>query len=184
MGRFDFNKFNGFARKSLDDFIFKDLWNHDIFNERDMHAAAYYYIRQYFRKQGRGSVYVRCEPMLAEVKPDIVIYNEGHPIYVLEFKLFSQPDVIGQQRVQEDILKLADLVAGIPSIKWGFFHLIHDSDEQFGISDPRLRRAGLDKVSVTVVNARRKEESNRRRVGYDAWRKEFDRLQSGHRDHA
>lgn len=53
MGRFDFERFNGFVRGSLDNLLFEDFWNLDIFNGRDMHAAAYFYIRGYCRKAGR-----------------------------------------------------------------------------------------------------------------------------------
>src|SRR5437762_8725979 len=82
MGKFDFKRFNGFARKRLDDKLYSDLWNHDIFNERDMHSSAYFYIRDYFRKHNRGAVYVRCESRLAGAQPDIVVYERGKPIYV------------------------------------------------------------------------------------------------------
>ena len=56
MGAFDFERFNGFARNSLDDLLSDDLWNLDIFNERDLHAGAYFYIRDYFSKQERDDV--------------------------------------------------------------------------------------------------------------------------------
>ena len=184
MGRFDFDRFNGFARSSLDDFLFDDLWNHDIFNERDMHSSAYYYIREYFRKHDRGDVYVRCEPQLARMKPDIVVYNRGHPAYVLEFKFFSKPEYVNEVAVYDDLDKLAEAVDAYESVKWGFFHMIYDADEPFKFSDSRLRRRGYAKISVTSINARRKEENDRRRTGYDDWRAEFDRLQNLHRKHA
>ena len=68
--------------------------------------------------------------------------------------------------------------------KWGFFHMIYDADEPFTFSDSRLRRAGFKKISVTSINARRKEDSGRRRMGYDDWRTKFDDLQESHREHA
>lgn len=184
MGRFDFDRFNGFARKSLDDFLFNDLWSHDIFNERDMHSSAYFYIRDYFRKNDRGNVYVRCESPLAGMKPDIVVYERGKPIYVLEFKFFTKPDSINEDAVYDDLDKLADVVDEYSSVRWGFFHMIYDADAPFTFSDSRLRRAGYAKISVTSINARRKEDTDRRRVGYDEWRAEFDRLQAAHREHA
>jgi hypothetical protein len=183
MGRFDFDRFNGFARRSLDDFLFSDLWSHDIFNERDMHSAAYFYIRDYFRKNERDNVYVRCEPQLARMKPDVV-YERGKPIYLLEFKFFAKPDYINDDAVYDDLDKLAEVVDVHPSVRWGFFHMIYDADEPFTFSDSRLRRAGYAKISVTTINARRKEDTDRRRVGYDDWRDEFDRLQAAHREHA
>jgi hypothetical protein len=184
MGAFDFDRFNGFARRSLDDLLFADLWEHDIFNERDMHAAAYFYIRDYFRNRERDHIYVRCEPRLADKRPDIVVYERGKPIYVLEFKFFPVADRFEEAAVNDDLEKLAGVIAAHPSIRWGFFHMIYDADEPQNVSDARLRRAGYAKISVTAINARRREESGRKRQGYEEWRAEFDRLQGAHRSHA
>ena len=46
----------------LDRLLFDDIWNLDVFNESDLHSAAYFYIRTYFQKNGRSNIYVRCEP--------------------------------------------------------------------------------------------------------------------------
>lgn len=70
------------------------------------------------------------------------------------------------------------------TVRWGFFQMIYDADEPVVISDSRLRRAGYSKISVTSINARRQEASGRRRVGYDEWRADFDRLQAAHKAHA
>ncbi len=131
MGAFDFERFNGFARSSLNNFLFDDLWNHDIFNERDMHSSAYFYIRDYFRKQGRDNAYVRCEPRLSDMRPDIVIYERGKPVYVLEFKFFSKPEYVNVDAVDGDLDKLAACVDAYASIKWGFFFMIYDADEMY-----------------------------------------------------
>jgi hypothetical protein len=184
MSAFDFDRFNGFARQSLDNLLFEDLWNHDIFNESDMHSAAYYYVREYFAKRESSRIYVRCEPQIAGMKPDIVVFESGRPIYAIEFKLFTRPDVINEELIWKDLDKLADLIDTFDSMRWGFFHLIYDSDESFSISDASLRRRDYKKVSVTTINARRREETKRRRVGYDEWRQEFDRLQELHRRHS
>lgn len=184
MGSFDNERFNGFAKRSLDNLLFNDIWDFYIFNERDMHSAAYFYIRDYFRKKERDKVYVRCEPQLARMKPDIVVYERGEPIYLLEFKFFTKPGYINEHAIYNDLDKLADGVDKFPSVRWGFFHMIYDNDEPFTLSDSRLRRAGYTKSSVTTINVRRTEESGRRRVGYDDWRAEFDRLQTAHRKHA
>ena len=184
MSIFDYERFNGFARSGLDDLLFADLWDNYIFNESDMHSAAYYYIREYFKKKGRGECFVRCEPMLAGMKPDIVIYTGGKPTYVLEFKMFAKPDAVNNDAVVNDLEKLAVVIENLPTVKWGFFHMIYDADEPYTISDNRLRRAGLKKMSVTTINARRKEDTGRRRTGYDEWRAAFDSLRSKHKEHA
>lgn len=184
MGRFEFERFNGFARRQLDDLLFEDLWSHDVFNERDMHAAAYHYIRDYCRKAERDSVYVRCEPFLGGMKPDIVLYERGNPIYLLEFKMFAKPDCINEDAVYADLDKLKKVVNTVPSVRWAFFHMIYDCDKPYSFSDPRLRRAGYDRISVTTINARRQEESDRRRVRYDDWRAQFDKLRTLHNEYA
>ena len=182
MENFDSERFNGFARRRLDDLLFSDFWNYDIFNERDMHSSAYFYIREFFRKHGRNSVYVRCEPKLAGMR-DIVIYDKGKPIYILEFKFFSKPNYINENSIYDDLNKLADCVEAYASVKWGFFHMLYDSDDLFTVSSSRLRKDGFTKVSVTSMNARRKENSGRRRSGYNEWRSEFDELHALHREH-
>lgn len=184
MGLFDSERFNGFAKSSLDELLFSDLWSYDIFNERDMHSSAYYYIRNYFRKHERDHAYVRCEPRLAGMRPDIVIYERGKPAYVLEFKFFSKPDYVNEDAVYYDLNKLADCVDAFTSIKWGFFHMIYDADDLFKFSDSCLRRTGFQKISVTSINARRKKDTGRRRTNYDEWRAEFDKLQEKHHEHA
>jgi hypothetical protein len=92
MGKFDFKQFNGFAKNSLDDLLADDLLNHDIFNERDMNASIYYYIREYFRKRKKAydNTYVRCEPMLLGEKPDIVVYEGGETSIPLRVQVLPQ----------------------------------------------------------------------------------------------
>ncbi len=55
MGRFDAARFNGFARQYLDDLLLSDLWNYDIFNERDMHSSAYHCIAAEIRELPRNT---------------------------------------------------------------------------------------------------------------------------------
>ena len=184
MSVFDFDRFNGFMRQSLDDLLLNDLWNHDIFNESDLHSAAYFYIRTYFEKSERSNIYVRCEPQLAGMKPDIVIYDRAKPIYGVEFKFFTKPDFINEKTVFKDLDKLAEIVSRFDSMKWGFFYLVHDGEESCTLSNPSLRRRGYEKISFSTVNLRRQEENGRRRNNYDEWRAEFDKLVSLHREHA
>ncbi len=178
------DRFNGFARYRLDDLLFGDLADFYVFNERDMHAAAYYYVRRYFQRKERHRIFVRCEPHLDGMKPDVVVYEGGNPIYAFEFKLFAQPDCVIDDAVEADVAKLHRVVQRFPTMRWGFMHVIYDADEPYSYSDARLRRRGFNQVSVTTINARRKEKSGRRRNGYDTWRKSFDRLLTKHREHA
>lgn len=177
---YDSAQFNGFAKNELDNLLFEDLWNLFIFNESDLHSATYYYIRTYFEKRGSEQVFVRCEPRLRGVRPDIVVHEQYHPTYLVELKMFPDPEIIDESKIQTDIQKLVGLISDIPTIKWGFLIAVYDSDEDFGVSDQRLRRRGIEKVSVSSINLLRSEQTGRRRVRYDEWRADFDKLRSRH----
>jgi hypothetical protein len=181
MGAFDFEKVNGFIRQGLDDLLFSDLWNLYIFNESDMHSAAYYYIRKFMEKKGRDDAYVRCEPVIMGSKPDIVIYKNNNPIYVVELKMFSRPDQLDEVGVIKDLEKMKNIMEERPTISWGFFMMIYDCEESYNPSSYTLRKSGFDRVSVTSINARRNEKTDRLRIGYNDWRQDFDKLISAHK---
>ena len=187
MGKFDFARFNGFAKNSLDDFIATDLLNHDIFNERDMNASAYYYIREYFRKRKKedDNIYVRCESRLLGKNPDIVVYERGKPVYLFEFKCFpKKKDSISESAIDSDLFKIARIMKKIPSLKWGFFFVIYDADKMLNYSNHHLRKEGLSKITFIGINARRQEKTGYKRKGYDDWRTEFDNLQKAQGKHS
>jgi hypothetical protein len=178
------DRFNGFVRYHLDDRLFNEIWNLNVFNERDLHAAAYGYVRDYFKEKERDSVFVRCEPQIAKTKPDIVVFQGGQPIYAIEFKVFWRSDYVNKDLVYEDIKKLSLLVTKFDTMRWGFMLVVYDSDEPFTISDQTLRHRGYEKISVTTLNARRTEGTRRRRTGYDDWRRQIDRIRKLHELHA
>jgi hypothetical protein len=168
----------------LNDLLLSDVWNFDVFNESDLHSAAHGYIRSFFQRNGRSNIYVRCEPRLAGMKPDIVIFDRGNPIYTVEFKFFTKQDYVNEEAVFKDLEKLAKVVNRFGSMKWGFFYLVHDSEDSYTFPNPALRKRGYENISVSTINVRRKEGTGRRRTNYDDWRKEFDRLIAQHREHA
>jgi len=177
---FDSQRFNGFVKKGLDDLLYNDIWDYWVFNESDLHSAAYFYIRRYFDKRGRDDVFVRCEPALRGSRPDIVIFQDTHPVYAMELKMFPEAGRITENLIYDDLEKL-QRVARIETVKWAFFIVVCDLDESWKISDQTLRRRGYEKVSSITINLRRKETTERRRSGYDRWRAEFDRLRDGQR---
>jgi len=179
---YDSAQFNGFAKNELDDLLFSDIWGLFAFNESDLHSAAYYYVRTYFQRRGSEGMFVRCEPRLRSFKPDIVVYNNYRPEYLIELKMFSTLEMVDESKIEGDLNKLQKLIGDIESIKWGFLIIAYDHDEDFSISDARLRRRGLEKMSASSINMRRKEGTGRRRVGYDEWRAQFDKLRRRHGD--
>ena len=176
MKQFDIPHFNGFMHSTLDDLLFNDLWNLEFFNERDLHAAASVYIKAFFQKNGRSNIFVRSEPSLAGMKPDIVIYDKARPIYAVEFKFAKKQDNIKEKGVFKDLDKLAEIMNRFESMKWGFFYLVHDSEESYTLTKGALRKRGYEKISMSTINARRKEDTGKRRRNYDAWRAKFDKL--------
>lgn len=149
----------------------------------DLHSAAYFCIRTFFAKNQRPNIYVRCEPHLAGMKPDIVIYDRAKPIYVVEFKFFTKPNYVNEEAIFTDLDKLA-VVNEFDSMKWSFFYLVHDGEESYTFSNTRLRNRGYENISFSTINLRRKEGTQRRRTNYDDWRAEFDKLVELHRKHA
>ena len=184
MRQFDFDRFNGFMRESLHTLLFDDLWNLDVFNESDLHSAAYFYIRKFFQQNERSNIYVRCEPRLAGMKPDIVIYDRARPIYAVEFKFSKKQNRVNERGVFKDLDKLVKVVNRFDSMKWGFFYLVHDSEESNRIPNSVLRKYGYEKISMTAINMRRNENNGRQRRNYDDWREDFDSLIAQHREHA
>jgi hypothetical protein len=177
---FDSAQFNGFVRNELDDLLFSDIWNLYIFNESDLHSAAYHYCRRYFERRGSEDIFVRCEPQIRGKRPDLVVYHDKVPIYAIEIKMFAEPEIVDAKRFEADLEKLSDLMKSIPTLKFGFLLLVFDADEDFGMSDARLHRRGYEEIAVISMNMRRQEGSGRRRVNYDEWRADFDALRSGH----
>lgn len=184
MKQFDFGRFNGFMGNGLEDLLLKDLLNHDIFNESDLHSAAYFYIRSFFQLNGRSNIYVRSEPRLAGMEPDIVIFDRARPIYAVEFKFAKAQDRINEDGIFKDLDKLAKVVNRFDSMKWGFFYLVHDTEEFYELPNRELRKQGYKNISASLINARRTNNGKRRRRNYDDWREEWDYLIAQHREHA
>lgn len=183
----DIKRFNGYIKKKLPVQIQTDFLAFRIFNERDLHSAAYHYIRDFFRKKERERIVVRCEPRLLGKKPDIVVYNNTRPYYVIEFKTFLKPDQVNRvnaNAVYEDIQKLEDFLQKTPS-SWAFLILVYDSPDDNvsrGLADQKLKQKGFEKISVVAINVSR-HKSGYRRAGYSKWRRQFDHLWEKHKEY-
>lgn len=177
---FDSDRFNGFVKNELDDCLFNDIWNYWVFNERDLHAAAYFYMREYFRKKGSQNateILVRCEPVMDDFgRPDIVVFQSYAPIYIIELKMFREPEVIKEDQIDQDLGRLKSYIEKYPSIKWGFLIVVYDSEEMWKPTGYMLKKSGYKQISVSSINLRRKEDSGYRRKDYDQWRKQFDKF--------
>jgi hypothetical protein len=186
---FDSEKFNGFVKNELDNYLFNDIWHYNIFNERDLHAAAYHYIRTYFEKKTSVSsedVFVRCEPVLEDMsRPDMVIYKKYDPIYLIELKMSPNDDNMdidssNDKKVISDLDKMRRIMNRYPTIKWSFMIVVYDSDEMYDLNDGKLKRQGYNNTSIIKINLRRQEDNERKRSKYDEWRKQFDKFLDYH----
>jgi len=185
---FDAQRLNGFVNDELDNRLFSDIWNFCVFNESDLHSAAYFYIREYFFKRDSKSaseVIVRCEPVMEDRgRPDIVIYNKYDPIYMIELKMFKKTNLIHEHNdtdvIKSDLDALKAYIAHYPTIRWGFQISVYDSEEIWKPSSYALKKAGYEKISVRTINLRRQEDNKRRRNNYDQWRKQFDKYLERH----
>ena len=181
---FDSEKFNGFMKTEIDDLLFEDIWNYWIFNESDLHSAAYYYIRKYFeRRQSNSSLeaFVRCEPIMEDgTKPDLVIFQRYDPIYFIEIKMFNKPENLSDDKSLADLDKLKNYQRRYSTCKWGFFILVYDSDKMYSYTPYMLKKDGYQNISIIPINMRRKEDTARQRTGYEDWRKQFDKFLQRH----
>ena len=182
---FDSTKFNGFVKTELDELLFDDIRRYYAFKEADLHAAAYFYIREYFIKRqsiSSDDIFVRCEPRMENgTIPDIVLFRKYDPIYVMELKMLQKPeDTRIYAEVEKDLDKIAVLMKNYPTLKWGFLIVVYDSDDMFIVSDRWLRNKGYNNISVVPINLKRQTDNVRKRVGYDDWRKQFDRYLDKH----
>jgi len=181
---FDSEKFNGFVKNELDDLLFSDIWNYRVFNESDLHSAAYFYSREYFSRRdskSADSIFVRCEPVMDDfTKPDIVVFKRYDPIYIIELKMFSKTETIKEDAIEKDLDKLKAYISRYPSIKWGFLIAVYDSEYMWKPTSHILKKSGYEKISISSINLRRKEDSERRRNNYDEWRQQFDKYRDRH----
>ena len=62
--------------------------------------------------------------------------------------------------------------------------MIYDADEMLNFTYRSLRKEGLPKLTFIGINARRQEKTARKRMGYDNWRIDFDKLQDAQRKYS
>lgn len=174
--------FKGFMIDELElqkDFL-EDIRGLYIFNESDLHSAAWFYIKEYFSTRSARSaenIYVRSEPTMAmgrkEYKPDIVVFDRIKPIYFVEIKfLKTSRNKIGLDRrsVNQDLSKLQKYAKRYPDFKWGFLVCVYDADEVYEVNMNEY-----DRISLISINLKR-NGTGRLRKNYDSWRSRFDEL--------
>ncbi len=170
--------FKVFIKDALRKRLLKDIRNLYIFNEGDLQAAAWFYIREYFRKRSDHSAYnyyVRCNPTLGnKEKPDIVVLKKLKPVYFIEFKFIkSSKNEISMDRskIIKDLEKLQQYSKKYEGFKGGFLVCVYDADEATVETDMNK----YDKISLIPINIR-KSIRGRLWKGYKQWRAMFDKL--------
>ncbi len=183
----DSQRFNGFVKEKLAKELRDDVLRFYVFNESDLHSAAYCYIRRYFESRGSElsqDVFVRCEPYLADnTKPDIVVFQKYDPIYVIELKMstkaFKTPGSVFEEKVDKDMDKLKAYRTAYPTVRWAFLIVVCDSEKPWGWSDVTTKRYGYDKTSLVSVNLHLRDNGGQT-YGYENWRKQFEKYLDKH----
>jgi hypothetical protein len=188
MGKFDADRFNGFVKGGLHKGIYNDFRDFMLYNERDVHAVTYGYIRNFLKKKNREGLIVRNEPMLRvrakeRTKPDLVVFKRDVPAYAIEIKVYPKRDRVNDHAVWEDLKNLHELVKR-HQMTYGFLIVVYDSDMAFNFRNSSLRKEGIDKVSVVEINMRFDVKNNRQRRNYHVWRKRFENNWLGQRKQA
>ena len=181
----DARRFNGFVKGELKIKLLKDIKDLYIFNESDLHSAAYFYIRKWFEQREHDSAYVRCEPRLNKKKPDIVVFEKKKPSYVLELAMSTKhhPMRTNKDKVTKDLKKLRQYVKRISSIRYAFLVHVHDDESLPTVPDHKLRRHDYPDISIVDLNIRKDSETKRKRRWYEEWRQDFDSLETAHRSY-
>lgn len=186
MGKFEADRFNGFIKSGLGKGLYKDLRKCLLHNERDVHAAAYGYIRKFIERKGRDRLIVRCDatlkgPGCQRPRPDLVVFNQRKPIYAVEFKVF--PRIVGVNRaaVEKDVRKL-EVLGRRHGLSYGFLVVVYDSESELYLPDRVLRKRDIKRVSVIEINMRFDVKTLRQRRNYEEWRKEFDAIWEAQRN--
>ena len=103
---------------------------------------------------------------------------------MIELKMFKKPDLIKERNdidlIKSDLDTLKTYISYYPTMKWGFQIAVYDSEEMWQPTSYALKKAGYEKISVSTINLRRKEESGRLRNNYELWRKQFDKYLERH----
>lgn len=179
----DFQRFNGFVKEDLKEKLLEDIKERYIFNESDLHSAAWFYIRQWFSRQERDYAYVRCEPRLNKKKPDIVVFEKKKPSYVLELAMSTKRKPLKQviDKLHKDLDKLQHYGKRVSSIRYAFILHVYDDDSLISYSDQKLRRHGYTNMTIVDLNIRMNSETKSKRRWYERWRQDFDSLEAAHR---
>lgn len=173
----EFTKVSGYLNRELADKLLTDLYNFNIFHESDMQACAYHHLRKFFEKYHRPAWMMRSQPYLAKARPDICIFYNYSPIYLIEFKFFSTE--FAERPLDDDIKKLKRLKKRYDSVRKCFIVVIYDSDEMLPeLTSYWRKKLNLRNIYIIPINARRKRKSERQRRGYDNWGKKWFRFRN------
>ena len=171
----EFTKVSGYLNREFTDKLLTDLLDFNIFYESDMQACTYHYLREFFKKYRHPDWMVRSQPYLAKTRPDICIFRNYSPIYLIEFKFFDADPI--KSRLNDDIEKLKELKKHYDSVRKCFIVFIYDSDEMLPeLTSYRRKKLNLQDIYIVPINARRKRESKRHRPRYDDWKKQWLRF--------
>ena len=177
-----FNDIREFVTKGLDDYLYSAIWGLRVFNERDLQAYVKVGLDNFLVQQDTGRLWsVRQEYQLGDKKHDLVILrdNDAAPVAVIEVKFWPQPmqslRQCEEEKIHIDLERIHQAIKSFDTIRGGFVIMAHDSEEMYQPSKRAVSEAGYSNIWLSTINLRRRQDTHRKRQGYDQWREEFDK---------
>lgn len=122
--------------KLIDDglhrYIADETQNHQIFNEADLQACIYSYLKRIIQTDDCWPDWsIRCTPTLGGKIPDILVCYDKKPLVVMEVKcdLHPQTSNIPYQKLIEDYEKLRYYFDQNSSLLRGYLVAVFDTDK-------------------------------------------------------
>jgi hypothetical protein len=116
----------------LHSYIVQETRNHQIFNEADLQACIYNYLKRIVQSDDCWPDWsVRCTPTLGGKIPDILLCYDKKPLVVMEIKcdLYPQTANIPYQKLAEDYEKLRYYLNHNSSLLRGYLLVVFDTDK-------------------------------------------------------
>jgi len=118
--------------EGLREYIAQETQNYQIFNETDLLACIYNFIRKAIQSDDCWPDWsVRCNTTLGSKIPDILVCYDRKPIVVMEIKYDIHPQTanIPYQKLMDDYRKLRYFLDQNPSLIRGYLAAVFDTDK-------------------------------------------------------
>jgi hypothetical protein len=112
-------------------YIVQETQNHQIFNEADLQACIYNYLKRIIQSDDCWPDWsIRCTPTLGSKIPDILVCYERKPIVVMEIKCALDPQTanLPYQKLTDDYEKLRHYFDQNSNLLRGYLVVVFDTN--------------------------------------------------------